>query len=72
MITIPAVKCSVANCSFHGDNNDCHADAIMIDIAQHANEHFDQEIGTIEVDEKHIDYAKSRVDTLCHTFKAIN
>lgn len=69
---MPVVKCSVANCYFHSDNNECNADAIMVDIAKHANAHYDEQIGQNTVDDDHIDYAMSKVDTLCHTFKAIN
>lgn len=68
---MPLVKCSVANCHYHGEENECLADAIMVDVGRHADLKFEQTIGENQVD-SHIDYAMSKVDTLCHTFKAIN
>ena len=69
---LPVVKCSVANCYYHMEDNLCNADAIMVDIAKHANMDFEHKIGKNQIDEEHIDYAMSKIDTLCHTFKAIN
>lgn len=39
----PIVKCSVSNCTFWGENNFCQAEAIMIDIDQHATKHYGAE-----------------------------
>jgi|GEM_PF-4957850 len=68
---MPAVKCSVANCYYHVDNNECKANSILVDIEQHANDNYDMEIGTIN-QENHSDFAQNKQDTICHTFKEKN
>ncbi|MEF3304656.1 DUF1540 domain-containing protein [Paenibacillus sp. GYB003] len=65
----PLVKCSVSNCTFWGDNNTCHADAIMIDIDNHANASYDEEFAGESFDSDHQDRARTSSSTCCHTFK---
>ncbi len=69
---MPEVKCSVANCHYHGEGNMCTADAIMVDVERHANAQFDMEIGEVQVDLKHKDHAKNKQETLCHTFEKLD
>jgi len=68
---MPEVKCSVANCYYYGEGNVCTAEAIMVEVDKHANSHFNQEIGEIEINLEHQDHAKNREDTICHTFKPV-
>ncbi|MDF2714665.1 MAG: hypothetical protein K0R28_1590 [Paenibacillus sp.] len=65
----PLVKCSVSNCSFWGENNNCNADAIMIEIDSHAKAKFDEEFAGESFDSDHQDRAPTSSATCCHTFK---
>ncbi|WP_339853050.1 DUF1540 domain-containing protein [Paenibacillus sp. FSL W7-1088] len=65
----PIVKCSVSNCNFWGENNFCQADAIMIDIDQHATRRLHEEFAGEIFDSDHQDYARTSSATCCHTFK---
>ncbi|MEN1988741.1 MULTISPECIES: DUF1540 domain-containing protein [Paenibacillus] len=65
----PIVKCSVSNCHFWGENNFCHADAIMIDIDQHARSHYAEEFAGEMFDSEHQDQASTSSATCCHTFR---
>ncbi len=69
---MPEVKCSVGNCFYYGEGNVCTASAIMVEVGDHADSRFDQEIGEIEVNLKHRDYAQSKQETICHTFKSVD
>ncbi|MEK8129683.1 DUF1540 domain-containing protein [Paenibacillus filicis] len=64
---MPDVKCSVANCAFWAQGNNCNANAIMIDVDQHAKVAFDSEFAS-EFTE-HQDKAASIQNTCCHTFE---
>ncbi|WP_442603734.1 DUF1540 domain-containing protein [Paenibacillus sp. KN14-4R] len=64
----PVVKCSVANCHYWGQGNNCNADSIMIEIDSHAGKHYDSEFASEF--EGHQDQASSAAKTCCHTFKA--
>ncbi|MDF2661824.1 MAG: hypothetical protein K0Q94_4615 [Paenibacillus sp.] len=65
----PLVKCSVSNCAFWGENNNCKADAIMIDIDSHAGAKFNEEFAGESFDSEHQDSAPTSSATCCHTFK---
>lgn len=65
----PLVKCSVANCSFWGEGNNCNADAIMIDIDSHSRAKYNEEFAGESFDSDHQDAAKTSASTCCHTFK---
>ncbi|MEO2211739.1 DUF1540 domain-containing protein [Paenibacillus amylolyticus] len=65
----PIVKCSVSNCNYWGENNFCHADAIMIDIDQHATRRLHEEFAGETFDSDHHDHARTSSATCCHTFK---
>ncbi|WP_282941492.1 DUF1540 domain-containing protein [Paenibacillus sp. RC67] len=64
---MPDVKCSVSNCNFWAEGNQCAAKSIMIDIDQHAQASFDSEFANDFED--HQDQASSVRNTCCHTFE---
>lgn len=68
---MPQVKCSVSNCHYWKEDNECGADAIMIEIDEHAHMNFDAEFGGESFDTEHRDAAKDTSNTCCHTFKPI-
>ncbi|MBW7454503.1 DUF1540 domain-containing protein [Paenibacillus sepulcri] len=63
------VSCSVANCSFWGQGNQCNADQIMIDIDSHAHTNLDSEFAGEHFQASHQDNATESASTCCHTFK---
>ncbi|AHD06295.1 DUF1540 domain-containing protein [Paenibacillus larvae] len=65
---MPEVKCSVSNCTYWGEGNNCKADAIMIEIDEHADADFHAEFGGEEFDSEHKDKALNVRNTCCHTF----
>lgn len=66
---MPEVKCAVSNCEYWAKGNQCHADAIMIEIDQHANARFDTEFAGESFDSEHKDAARNVANTCCHTFE---
>lgn len=65
---MPQVKCSVSNCYYWAEGNECAADMILIDIDQYAAEAYDEEFA----DEQFIYHqaeAEASSSTCCHTFK---
>ncbi|GAB7388926.1 DUF1540 domain-containing protein [Bacillaceae bacterium] len=67
---MPDVKCSVANCVYWGQGNECTAPAIMVEVDRHARHNFNTEIaGEVGFSEEHQDYATDSSATCCHTFK---
>lgn len=68
-MTKPIVKCSVSNCTYWGEQNQCRADAIMIDIDSHANAQYNEEFAGESFDTEHQDNARNSSGTCCHTFK---
>ncbi|GIP39631.1 hypothetical protein J31TS4_29110 [Paenibacillus sp. J31TS4] len=69
---MPEVKCSVANCKFWSQDNNCKADLIMIEIDKHANARFNEEFAGESFDSDHQDQAKQTRETCCHTFEPKN
>lgn len=65
----PIVKCTVSNCKFWENGNNCVADAILIEIDAHANKEYNMEMGHLIGDAKHQDEAPSSAATCCHTFE---
>lgn len=65
---MPAVKCSVANCSFWVEGNECSANSILIDVDQHAKAKYDPEFAS-ELGAGHEDTASGVAKTCCHTFQ---
>ncbi|SFF00889.1 protein of unknown function [Paenibacillus catalpae] len=61
------VSCSVSNCTFWKEGNNCNADAISIDIDQHAD--FNEEFAADDLGLYHQDQATESSATCCHTFK---
>ncbi len=66
---MPEVKCSVANCTYWSEGNNCKANAIMIDIDQHAGAQFNAEFAGESYDTEHQDKASKSSATCCHTFE---
>lgn len=66
---MPQVKCSVANCEYWAQGNNCVADMIMIEIDKHSNAKFNEEFAGESFDTDHQDTAKSAATTCCHTFE---
>ncbi|WP_153944813.1 DUF1540 domain-containing protein, partial [Acinetobacter baumannii] len=46
------VKCSVSNCVYYAQGNNCAAEAIMVDIDPRAHVNYKEEIGEIGVSTK--------------------
>lgn len=65
----PQVKCSVSNCVYYKQGNNCGADLIMVEVDKHANMNFNEEFAGETFDSEHQDQAKSSSKTCCHTFK---
>lgn len=65
----PLVKCSVSNCEYWEQNNNCGADLIMIEIDKHAKVRFNEEFAGEGFDSNHKDSAADSSATCCHTFK---
>ncbi|WP_219836322.1 DUF1540 domain-containing protein [Paenibacillus sp. R14(2021)] len=64
------VSCSVANCSFWNEGNQCGADKIEVDIDRHAQVNFGSEFAQEGFGDEHQDAVARRASTCCHTFKA--
>jgi hypothetical protein len=64
----PMVKCSVANCEYWEQGNNCVAETIMIEINAHANKSLPEGSGPEQYDTEHQDAASGVIDTCCHTF----
>ena len=63
------VACSVSNCAFWGKGNQCGADAIHIEIDQHAHADLNSEFAGDELGASFQDTAQQSSATCCHTFK---
>jgi hypothetical protein len=62
------VKCTVASCTYYAPGNNCAAEAIKVEIDQHAAINLKTEIGEIG-GEVHQDRAARSSETCCLTFK---
>jgi hypothetical protein len=69
VIEVPEVKCSVANCNYWSQGNNCVADVIMIEVDKHAGAQFNAEFAGESFDSHHQDQASKVRETCCHTFK---
>lgn len=65
---MPKVKCSVANCVYWEEGNNCAAEMIFIDIDRHGDEVYDGEFA-VEDFVNHQDTATISSSTCCHTFE---
>ncbi|MEK3881598.1 DUF1540 domain-containing protein [Paenibacillus sp. PL2-23] len=63
------VTCSVSNCSFWKEGNQCAASQIQIEIDQHSGGSFQTEFAGDELGLFHQDLATESAATCCHTFK---
>ncbi|UUZ82268.1 DUF1540 domain-containing protein [Paenibacillus sp. P26] len=64
----PTVKCSVANCAYWEEGNNCSAEVIMIEVDAHADKPQPQHKGGEGYDSRHHDTASGITDTCCQTF----
>ncbi|CAM4263816.1 DUF1540 domain-containing protein [Paenibacillus tarimensis] len=62
------VKCSVSNCTFWGQGNQCNANQIMVDIDKHGAVDYSSEFAE-GLGMNHKDTAPQSSTTCCHTFK---
>lgn len=67
---MPEVKCSVANCVYWAQGNNCTAEAIMVDVDTNWNKKYNEEIGGefVDTNDRHFS-ARISADTCCHTFR---
>ncbi|MFF2482004.1 DUF1540 domain-containing protein [Paenibacillus sp. NPDC058071] len=63
------VSCSVSNCSFWKEGNNCAATSISVDIDQHASASFREEFAADDLGLYHQDVANQSSATCCQTFK---
>lgn len=63
------VACSVANCNFWEEGNNCGAKEIKVEIDRHAGVHFNEEFAGDELGLFHKDQANQSAGTCCLTFK---
>jgi hypothetical protein len=63
------VSCSVANCNFWKEGNNCGASEINIEIDQHASANFNEEFAADDLGLFHQDQAEQSKSTCCLTFK---
>nr|WP_134704311.1 DUF1540 domain-containing protein [Ammoniphilus sp. YIM 78166] len=62
------VKCSVSNCSYYAEGNNCAAPAIMVEVDRHA--HYNEEMGNeLGIQTEHKDRATNSAETCCRTFR---
>ncbi|MDF2958272.1 MAG: hypothetical protein K0S39_7 [Paenibacillus sp.] len=65
----PMVKCSIANCEYWEQGNNCSAEVIMIEVNAHAGRPQPQHKGGEGYDSHHRDNAAGVIDTCCQTFE---
>ena len=63
------VSCTVANCSFWKEGNNCAASEIQIEIDQHSSVNLNEEFADDELGATHQDSAEQSSATCCLTFK---
>lgn len=67
---MPIVKCSVANCAYWGEGNNCQADMIMVEVDRYAKANYEEEFaGEYSHSSDHRALASDSKETCCHTFK---
>lgn len=67
---MPTVKCNVSNCTYWAEGNNCHADAILVEIDEHSNENYNMSsAGELTGEARHKDQARDIAETCCHTFR---
>ncbi|WP_217563386.1 DUF1540 domain-containing protein, partial [Paenibacillus sp. GbtcB18] len=63
------VKCSIANCEYWEQVNNCSAEVIMIEVNAHSNKPQPQEREGLPYVPGHQDSAGGITDTCCQTFE---
>lgn len=66
---VPTVKCSVSNCVYWKEGDDCGADAILITTDRHANRKEDVEFAGDTYRVVYEDAAQTSSQTCCRTFR---
>jgi hypothetical protein len=61
------VKCSVSNCEYWAQGNDCVASSILVTMDKHADTNMKEEFAMMGG--QHQDTCSSSAETCCHTFK---
>jgi len=64
---MPDVKCTVANCGFWTEGNNCNASSIQIEVDAHASANVNEEFAG-EIGADHQDEASNSRSTCCQTF----
>lgn len=64
----PMVKCSIANCEYWEQGNNCSAEVIMIEVNAHADKSLPEHKDGVQFDSGHHDSATDTTDTCCQTF----
>ncbi|MVP02603.1 DUF1540 domain-containing protein [Paenibacillus lutrae] len=65
----PMVKCSIANCEYWEQGNNCNAEVIMIEVNAHSNKPQPEKLDGLPYDSEHQDSAGGITDTCCQTFE---
>ncbi|WP_206831925.1 DUF1540 domain-containing protein [Alicyclobacillus fructus] len=64
------VKCTVANCLFWHEGNECAAPSIMVSVGRSRREtSFREEFGRDFAVAERLDHARSSLETCCETFQ---
>jgi hypothetical protein len=63
------VKCSVSNCNYWEQGNNCNAKQILIEVDKHASVDYNSEFAS-DMNATHQDHAQNVQSTCCHTFEA--
>ncbi|MBO8163753.1 MAG: DUF1540 domain-containing protein [Brevibacillus sp.] len=67
---MPIVKCSVSNCTYWAQGNNCNADMIMVEVDRHSRARLSEEFADeYRHSDDHKDAADDSAETCCHTFK---
>ncbi|ACV59205.1 DUF1540 domain-containing protein [Alicyclobacillus acidocaldarius] len=63
------VKCTVANCLFWHEGNECAAPSIMVSVSRRGETSFREEFGREFAVAERESHARSSMETCCETFK---
>lgn len=70
-VSMPIVKCNVANCVYWEQGNNCSADSILVEVDGHANKEYEiTSSGELVGSADHQDESPSVASTCCHTFRS--
>ncbi|SIT13936.1 DUF1540 domain-containing protein [Alicyclobacillus vulcanalis] len=63
------VNCTVSNCLFWHEGNECAAPSIMVSAGRRGTHSFREEFGRDFAVEDRVEQARSSAETCCETFK---